>query len=409
MEEKRISYLQKMIYSIALIAMLFNSNTFWCSSNSALGVFIALIGIITLSIYVRRIDKNIFFMIISITVFLLINMTVTGTLSYIGTNVRLIILITLAILIAKYIDYDFFINFFINSMVLITMVSLVLYLVVSIRGNTSLLSFLPKLTNINGVTAYNALLCCIYTYRYDRLMGIFWEPSIYSSFTIITIIFLIFFRNDVKRKYLKLIILCLGIVASKSTGGYLLLMCTLIFYCMVAIDSVNMKKILLIISFVLIFAVWFNIDAIIASLININPEVFYKLDSTIDSGSRTTRLDSGILNLKIFIDNIITGVGLGHVDSIYASLGAKNQTSTLTFYLAAFGFTGLVPIIVFANSIMKQKYFFWVYRFFLILLFSFILLKEPYMFCCGMYTIIFVLCFNTIRGTRFELFEKALS
>ena len=405
MEDSKISKTKKIIYYVAIIAMFFNSNTFWCSSNSNLGVIIAIIGILAIAIYERFIDKFIFFVMIILSAFLLINMASTGTFNYIGMNIRMMIIVLLSILIAKYIDYKNFADIFVYIMVFITIVSLALYFLVSIKGNTSILSLFPQLTNVNGVSAYNAGFCCIYTYRYDRLMGIFWEPSIYSSFAIITLILMLFFPNHVKYRRLNCLILCLGIIASKSTGGYVLLICTILFYGMVMFENKNVKKILLCFSIVVLLTALLFKDQIITELINISPEVFYKLDVSVESGSRITRMDSGILNLKIFFDNIITGVGLGKVDDVYISMGGKNETSTLTFYLAAFGIAGIIPTVILIKSFFKQRFFYWIYRIYLVVLFSVIVLKEPYTFCCGMYTIIFILYLNTIRGTKFEIIE----
>lgn len=334
-------------------------------------------------------------------VFLILNMLFTGSTTSFGTNLRFYAIIVFSLLFAFYIDFTTFRKLFVNILVFLTAVTLIEYLLVEIMGNTALLNRLPLLTNANDVSAYNGIFFCVYTYRYDRLMSIFWEPSIYSTFANLAILFEVFFEEKLGLKTIsKITILVLGIIASKSTGGVLVLFLLVFFFLITSSNNKTLKYVLVILGGIVAALVYVYQYELLGMLINVDPEVFYKLDAAEESGSYTTRMDSGPINFRIFTEHPLFGVGLGKVDGIYESYGGENETSTLTYYLAAFGIAGIIPSYLVIKAFIRQKFIFGIYKIFLIFLFFFLLLKEPYWFCSGMYVIIFILLKNQVKGAR---------
>jgi O-antigen ligase len=230
-------------------------------------------------------------------------------------------------------------------------------------------------------------------------MGVFWEPGIYSSYIAIGMMFEIFYQK--KTSVLSLLLFSICILTTNSTAGYgLFIIAVLMLVAKKSSKCVTMLLSLLLLIIAVIFLN--NRVALLNLLIERNPLVFSKLLLMNDNVSFLDRMQSPLFNIRIFLKSPIFGMGLGKVDSYYSAFTRSSQTSTSTFYLAAFGILGIVPTVMMICGLLRNKKIGLTMRVLQVIMFTIILNKEPHIFFTATYIILFYMISINTNLSRYK-------
>ena len=302
--------------------------------------------------------------------------------------------IILAYYIIQVIEFDFFAELYSSILTLLTAVSILIW------GINTIGLEIPSYAyrSLNGFD-YHTIFICTWQPQQNTIMGPFWESGLYTSFALYALILETFSTNR-KIKYHRLFILAIGIYLSKSAAGYMLFIMSI--YVMWAIrhkHSVLIDVMVIILSIVgFIYS-----DAIFQFLAVSNESVFWKLIGS--NVTSNTRLYSPVACLQIFKDYFITGAGLNHATDIYNGYKTIYHmdalTSTSTFYLAAFGISGIGYTILMISGIIRQKQWSVVTKVLVGVLLFIIVNKEPHYSMCLTYVFFFYL--NTTLDKEKEI------
>jgi hypothetical protein len=337
-----------------IITIIYNSGSAFITINSILGAIFIFIGIILFFLYrpmkinIFKVSYlNIYFMISIFIIF--ISMLVNLNFIYILTNLKYLALLLFSFYFIKIIDYKIFINYYIKIMLFLVAVSLVPFVLINFF-NLDFLSYMPIAVNTNGVIYHIGILFNYYDYNQSRNMSLFWEPSIFSSFIIMALIYEIIYNK--KSSILRIILFTLGLLSTGSSGGFLLMPLVILLF---VIKNKGILYSLFIQSTALLIVIYlyYNISELLMFLVNLNPMVFSKFTRE-ESSSVSERSDSPIINIDLFINNPIFGNGLGKVDELYSSFMIA-QTSTSTYFLAVFGIFGIFYTISILYGAYRQK------------------------------------------------------
>jgi hypothetical protein len=292
-------------------------------------------------------------------------------------NLLLLAYISLALVITMLVDFRDFIEVFLHTMRILTIVALVAH--VAFIGYGISPPF-ERVVNANGAVYANGYVVFL-LFSGDavlpRSMSIFWEPGLYASFLTFAMIFELCFRNARPRR-ISLILFTAGILISMSTAGYFLLILLAMLWYFRGVRQGRPLPFLVSIA----VGLWLYIQggAIVESLVSFNREMFYKVQNSDFFGG--TRWESPLLNLKVFADSPILGSGYGGASAAYAArmvgtnVGA--QTSTSTFYLAAFGIPGFLYSASWIISVLNLRGPNVYARFIILFCILIILNKEPH-------------------------------
>jgi hypothetical protein len=242
-----------------------------------------------------------------------------------------------------------------------------------------------------------------------RMMGPFWEPGIFASALCVTLFF-IHYYDVFQKKGLITLVLILGIIFTFSTAGYLL------FSILVAVKVINSQKgkgaigisLLFVLFFILLFV---YSDKIILYLATINPNMFAKM--TFRSNSMTTRIMGPFIDLKLFAMNPFWGCGMKNynltwpeIAILYSNVVAR--TSTITFFLANFGVSGILYFYVLVKAIVKQDRLLILSKILLLFFFIALLSKEPNYFNL-LINICILYLYNTSNKPKENYNEQSVS
>ncbi len=296
-----------------------------------------------------------------------------------GSYARQIFVLLTAVMFAMSVPYTVFARVFIRFMKLVTVVAIIVWVIINVLHIT--LSF-PIITG-NSDSYYNQYYCgflvFVNTYSTMRLMGPFWEPGVYASMTVIALLLQPSLTDSPKEtSRFTTIILVVGLLLSFSTAGYILMIAVLI---MRAIQKCGRKFSPLIsvcLFAVLLFVLLFAEDLILL-LADWMPTVFGKMTS--NSLSLTTRLNGPLVDLSIFIQEPLLGVGMSQYQALWPvvalQLGVESRTSTITYFLANYGIFGILYFVSLLKATLLQKNSTLLVRLFLLGILAAILTKEP--------------------------------
>lgn len=289
-----------------------------------------------------------------------------------------------AFLITKIINFNSFVNLYIKILSILSVISLIVYFYVNFIGSLGWSIF----TNSNDVSYYNGFINFVMVHSPERNTGVFWEPGIFSTFLIIGILFETIFKPQTNW-YIVFLFLVTNITTLSTASYFLLIILILI--------GVNRSKnslyrvLINIIIFIIMVFVWTYQVNIVNTLANYFPSIFGKLD--VMNGSVTTRIMGPWVDVNIFIENFFTGVGFSEYQlawrEIASSYGVVSQTSTLTYFMATLGVVGMIYVISIFYGILTFDSIKVMQRIFLLILFLFILTKEPHQNNLLMNTILF--------------------
>lgn len=388
---KKNEIVEKFIGLFLVFSVVYNSGSVLMTVNNGIGFGLMACSFIIIIFRYSKFNGRfkISFFSVSFILFILmivISFIVNANFSYIDNNIRFVLIISLAYSLVKYIDFDVFVKNYIKTMKFLVIISLIPFCLINIFG-INILQNLPIIENINGVHYYNGLLFYYYTYSYKRNIGVFWEPSIYSSLIIIAMVFEICFK-DKKPSFINLFILLIGLITTRSAGGYFLLLFVMILYFFK--NAKTLKSIFLQLITILV-SLWsyFNIDRIINFLVSINPLVFGKFLNE-NSASILERSSSPLANIELFLNSPIFGQGLGKIDALYSQFGIS-QTSTSTYFMAAFGIWGILYTLVTVYGSYMQKKINIITRILIAIIILLIVNKEPHARIIITYIIMFYL------------------
>ncbi|MDP5274735.1 hypothetical protein [Chengkuizengella axinellae] len=300
---------------------------------------------------------------------------------YFSTNIKTLLILTFAFCLARLIKFEDFIKYFTLSMKCIVIISLIIYIWINYLN----LPFnLPVVYNINGAAYYNGIFFFVFVFSTLRNTGVFWEPGLFASFIIISMIFEISFKKNIS--YFNLLILFLGLLSTQSTAGYFFLPMILL---LLLNKNAKFGRSYFFSALFIIIALlaYINMGNILHYLWTLNPDVFGKIIN--QEGSYVDRLDSPITNLSIFLSYPIFGAGIGNINYIYGGLTDIYQTSTSTYFLAAFGFWGVLYTLFWVYGIMKLRNQNNLSKIIIISIFLMILNKEPHTSIVVTYCIMF--------------------
>lgn len=244
--------------------------------------------------------------------------------------------------IVEIINWESFKRIYTNIMTVICGYSLFFYILSNLFWDRMVPFYesFPEINRSNTVFFYNMGLTNLAKdlYSRSRNYGIFQEPGAYVIFILVALMFLLF--NQSKRNYflLKFVVLSATLISTLSTTGILCfaLLILAYFFCE---HKLNINKLTLLImvfcgTFILLFQPYI-IERIFEKLI---PHAGY-----IDH-SFSGRIYAIIINLKIWLQNVLFGVGPKHyIEEFY---GMKNilpasvwvsQTNTILGVFSVFG------------------------------------------------------------------------
>jgi hypothetical protein len=396
------AYLRRISFSLIIIAVIYNSGYAMMTVNSTVGSILLLIGIVLIflsnpqSITTLKINYLNIYFILSILI-LLASMFVNLNFIYIGANLKYLSILIFSFYFVQTVDYKVFIKYYINIMLFIVFISLIPFYLYN-YFNINFLGYLPIVENINGVKYYNGILFFFYDYTQTRNMGLFWEPSIYSSFIIIAMMYEISYN---KPSIIKIMLLLIGVISTGSTGGYLLIPFVFTLY---LFKNINVLSGILIQSMVALggFLIYINFSAIFSFLLQLSPLVFGKF-SRDGAASVNERVDSPLINIDLFLQNPVFGNGLGKIDELYSKFEIA-QTSTPTYYLAAFGVLGIMYSISIFYGCYNQKQLNFNQKTLMFIIFFVIVSKEPH----SKFILTHIIIFYLLKPSSSKTIKKKL-
>ena len=388
---KSIPIINKVFFLFILFVILYNSSSVLITVNSDLGTSL-LIPAIILLLFINRSKKlpNISGM-NSTTFYFIFGIIGLSTFFYnfdstvLSPYIRFLLIITFSLLLSNIYSFEKFIVYYQKIILIIAIFSLIGYCMVNFF-NLGL--FLPIITNVNSIDYYCGYLFYIIYHAPERNIGIFWEPGIFASFLIIALVFEVSIKKKINK--VNFFIFSFTILTTFSTSGIFLLPFILI----LLINKRNQTQISLVFNiFLLLFfiLVQFRLEEILQILNNINPDLFGKV--LYKSKSVMTRLNGPLVDLAIFNQSPIFGVGYSDYYNTWRNLTYRSdvlsQTSTITYFLAVFGFMGIFYVIGWIKGILNIQNATLLGKLTILSIFIIILTKEPHQNNVLMYLLLF--------------------
>ncbi len=274
--------------------------------------------------------------------------------------VKLIIIKSLCIfssaLLTIHYDFDEYAEAFSKVMVFFGVMALVLEVI----GYTlpSVAYGLPRIVNTanNEITTigFAGFLTAYLSTKIIRTFGIFWEPGVFHMYLNLALMFELFYKKRISWR--NVIILLVSVLITLSTTGYIVSAWILVVYfCLERKKSLTRKNMIIIsVIFVGLMVAFFAMDFTF-----VGESVFGKLSNQED-GSWIARAASVFVNLDIFFDHPVFGVGMNQINTemmwrstlMFARM-TRHNTNTLLYQFAAHG--GLYGGIFAAGTFMFPK------------------------------------------------------
>ena len=375
-----------MNYIITLI-LIFCSGYYYSTMDNASTISIGLIWIGSAILLWKSIKSHKIHMKKNAAIFSLFYIIVVVFTSFVNFNIGLICIkqvsfIVFTLLITNFYEWKKFKDSYIKVMLLIVIFAFLGYLI----GNSNIVNMLPTIVNANGVKYISAIFFTIIQYDYgiisERMQGLFWEPGLLTTYSIIAILFLSKKDYSLKKYYLYLCIFIAAIILSKSGAGLTLLPITIINKWLQDKNDIAKTSMKILILFLIALSIAFT--SIGDRLIDntwLNTYLFSKITNEENISSKA-RIDSVKNDMEIAYNNLPFGVSI----DMYASESSKSSfdssgTSTLTIYIASYGILGVLLVILLIKSLiilsksLNCNFFGFISTFFIFIM---ILSKEPH-------------------------------
>lgn len=407
---KTNSKIDKISFIVFFIAIFISDDTFNFGTNDNYLYFIFKYLVYFLLTFYLIIKSNFkFFSILtkgSITFYFLVFsvlLTLLMNLDFSGGHIYQIWLLFLAILIVNHFTVSQFIYTYQLFIYFLSIISLLVFILSNI--SLSLFEIFPIQQNSNGATLYNLYLSVIFTdSSFIRNTSIFREPGVFMIYLNFAVIFELFFKDKVNKRYL--LIFIISILTTFSTAAFIILGTIFIGYLFTHSKNINTFKNKFLILFFLLLTL---------SIFLITDE-FYKLvfekigKDNISDGSSLARGVSIVANLNIFLDNFLYGVGINDFPTKFQqytlklvgfSLDVGNNTNTITTLFAIYGVLYgsffLYMIIIFAKKATNT-----IFSRFLVLLSLLMLFSNEQLRYSLMFTMLLMFGLNKLFITKYN-------
>lgn len=244
----------------------------------------------------------------------------------------------LAFLITHYIPPRELVRVFIKYIYVLSCISIIVFIIAT--RFPFLLSPFPVYANANDVQFYNLGICVVFKDVMEvRNTGIFREPGVFMIYLSVAIIFELFYRETINKR--NVIVITVALFLTFSTAAFIILGVIGIAYLFKKNDKMTLynKIFIVVVGIVVVFVVLLTPE--------INARIFDKIGKdSVKDGSSLARGVSVIINLEIFLDNPIKGIGISNFPNAFSMYGLKifnfeipsgNNTNTITTILAIYG------------------------------------------------------------------------
>ncbi|MEA4964569.1 MAG: O-antigen ligase family protein [Oscillospiraceae bacterium] len=253
------------------------------------------------------------------------------------TFVILISYYVLAILFVGSIDVKKWLSAYAQVMFIIAVASIIIYFLYIFVPR--LLSILPVVKNVNGQISHSVLVAI--SPINNRNYGLFWEPGAFQTY--LTLALLVELFQNKMQSVFKVIVLCLALITTFSTAGYLVL--ALILLCAFSDGIFNraMHKplrifciVLIVVAVVAYYIIQYSAPSLYGTLFG-KVERYFQTQSA--DSSAGVRISSFVDAFRAFFDNPIFGVGSTNLKALFlAEYGHTMTTCTFANWFAMFGF-----------------------------------------------------------------------
>lgn len=251
-----------------------------------------------------------------------------------------------AYIFSRVIDIKDFSRFFCLMVKIVIVISVVFYFVE------------PTLSGLPTYLKYYDLGIVTQTVGGSRAHGIFWEPGVYASVIVISML-LEYYISKRSISFSGFVIYFAGIIISQSTAGLLLWGIVVVGLLWRRRSRTNVYQTMLFIVAIILVAVFY--ETIIEWLVKLNPDMFGKLVES-ESATTSTRLNGPIINLEVFAEKPLFGWGVTDSAteifqkmSFVGSNKVVAQTSTSTQMMAAIGILGAFYSLAFIAPIFSRN------------------------------------------------------
>jgi hypothetical protein len=249
---------------------------------------------------------------------LLVSMAVNSDYRF-GYAIKILLLFQAMLFVMKY-SFDDFCYMFDRVMTLVALLSIIGYIYMMLTGGelpTNLIT-----VNTNGRTFYNIGFCISPNYTDQiRNWAFFREPGVYQIYLILALLIQVCIL--VKKDIRKIIIYIIAIITTASTTGYIAL-AGVIALIVIKQGGISKKKkgmlllfIATTISYLVIYTDLLSLDASKQYV-----SVFGKFFN-LERGTTVSRLASITVNIRMFLMNPVTGIGLGGIENNFIPLVQK--------------------------------------------------------------------------------------
>lgn len=292
-------------------------------------------------------------------------------------------------LFSKACSMRYFIKIFQEIFIRISIVDLFFYFALQYIGQFSLF---PEIVNSNGVIYKIGF---IFNYMKNvpiRNCGIFWEPGLYATTIIISLLFEYIFVE--RMSYFRIVVLHICMFTTFSSAGIiLLLLCDLLLLKEILYKFIKKRIAVAVLSIFLVALVilLLNSDSVLIALGLNNHEFYYRLmSSNTKNSSRALAISH---NMELFRKNPFFGVG---IVKAYANAHLVEDTSTTTFMMSEIGIIGFIPTIGIIYSVFKQ-HISYIEKIIIVVMLLIIINKEPHMNLVLIWTLMFYMINEKVK------------
>lgn len=300
-------------------------------------------------------------------------------------------------------------NVFIKIIGFLVPISLICYYLVN---NTSFGSNFATYTNSNGVTYSFSYL---YVFRRDlvfRNHGIFWEPGLYATVLVVSMIYLVIrakrntdiTRRDIFTTACQILVFSWALFTTNSSAGIILFMLFLLFFFMIRgkrnRNSNGLAKSIVSTLMVVVVVIGILNYNSILQYFGLADNYFFSRITSAEGFTNNARYIYIMKCFELIGKNPILGYGVVETNNLIAQ--GVGDTCTSLYTILVFGICGIGYTILFIYSIMKQRYGLSA-TIVLCTMAVFILNKEPHLQIMLTWTILFGLLWGNGNNVQNDM------
>ena len=355
---KRATFAYILIYLFLLfkVGFFFNEN-----GSSISSIFLLALCIVYNNTYNQgRISSRATSIVVIVLLLQFVTYLFTGFPDIAQYGLTIINYLTILVLVSSF-KFEEYATIYSNILLLICLASLLCYGLLTL--GIPFYQYFPILTNSAGATAHFLVLTDIWTIGssstgFNRAMGIFWEPGAFQA--MITFACIVDLYRNIPRRQLnfRMAIFCLTIVITYSSTGYVSLLLLILLFVK------TQTKYSMIYLTILCFAGFFLLTYLYATssgfLFHTMFGKFGAIETFMAGGettaSESTRVESVIYPLRLFMDSPIIGYGVAGEEQMSRVLQHSMFTCTIINYFAKFGLLyGIIHMTSFFKLLKLNK------------------------------------------------------